>query len=103
MLALKKVFSLIFIQSWWVIAFILCCAIFYENNLEKRELFYQQLIEKQQQLKKEKLAAIKKQENLKHQINSQSDLSWVELTLMRGLGVVPEGQQKIYFEKQNLN
>jgi hypothetical protein len=31
------------------------------------------------------------------QINSQSDLAWIELTLMKGLGVAPEDSQKVYF------
>ena len=90
--------DLIIFRSWWVIAFILVCAIFYERSLEKREHLYQQLTEKKQLLEKEKSQALKKGQNLQHQINSQSDQSWIELTLMKELGVVPEGQQKVYFQ-----
>lgn len=95
---LNQWIHLIFRRSWWVIAFILACAIFYEHTLEKREHLYQQLTEKKHSLEAEKLYALKHQQNLQRQINSQSDLTWIELTLMKGLGVVPEGQQKVYFQ-----
>lgn len=95
---IARFFYLIFIRSWWVIGFILICAIFYEHNLQKREHLYQQLLEKNHLLEKEKLASLKIHQNLKKQINSQSDLSWIELTLMKELGVVPEGEHKIYFQ-----
>lgn len=38
-----------------------------------------------------------RQENLKRQINSQSDPAWVEMVLKKELGLVPEGQIKVYF------
>lgn len=91
----------IFIQSWWVIAFILICAIIYEHGLKKRDTLYQQLTEQWLSLQKEKQEALHHQQNLQLQINSQSDLAWVELTLMKGLGLVPEGQQKVYFYQEN--
>ncbi len=37
------------------------------------------------------------QQCLEQQINSQSDLAWLELTLMKGLGLVPENDQKVFF------
>ncbi|MCE2983850.1 MAG: hypothetical protein LW832_09830 [Parachlamydia sp.] len=51
-------------------------------------------------LQKEKRTALKRQEDLQLQINSQSDPAWIELTLMKGLGLVPEGEQKVYFQKR---
>jgi len=36
-------------------------------------------------------------EELRAQIQSQSDPAWVEMILMRELGVVPEGWLKIHF------
>lgn len=87
----------LFIHSWWVCAFTLLCGILYEQGLEKREVHYQQLTKQLTLLQSEKHLALKKQENLKRQINSQSDLDWIELTLMKGLGLCPEDQQKVYF------
>lgn len=36
-------------------------------------------------------------EDLTDQVESQNDPAWVEMTLMRVLGLVPEGQSKVYF------
>jgi hypothetical protein len=38
-------------------------------------------------------------ENLLAQVQSQEDIQWIELTLMRELGMVPEGQRKVFFSK----
>jgi hypothetical protein len=40
------------------------------------------------------------QKDLQLQISSQNDPAWVELTLMKQLGVVPDGQRKVYFKKE---
>lgn len=84
-------------DSWWVMAFILISAIFYEQGLHRRDSLYTQLVEQWNSLLKEKQQALEEQNNLEAQINSQGDLAWVELTLIRELGLVPEGQQKVYF------
>lgn len=88
-----------FFRSWWVIAFIFTCSILYEQGLKERDNLYKQLTEQLHDLQHEKLRAIELQQNLQLQINSQSDLAWIELTLMKGLGLVPEGQQKAYFSQ----
>lgn len=93
----KKYLYLIFFESWWVIAFIFACAIVYEQGLKERDDIYQQLTLQKQRLHKEKETALLLQENLQLQINSQSDPAWIELTLIKVLGLVPEGQKKIYF------
>lgn len=89
------------IRSWWVIAFVIACTIIYEQGLKNREDLYLQLTEQCLSLQKEKQAALEHQQNLQLQINSQSDVAWVELTLMKGLGLVPEGQKKVYFYPDN--
>ena len=84
-------------HSWWVVAFIFGCAILYEHGLKERSRLYQQLTEQAAALAKEKTFALDTQARLQRQINSQNDPAWVELTLMKQLGVVPKGQKKIYF------
>lgn len=96
-MALKNLFNQLFIRSWWVIAFILVCAILYEQGLKKREVHYQQLKEQLLSLQFEKQKSLKLQQSLQLQINSQSDMDWLELTLMKGLGLVPENEQKVFF------
>lgn len=87
-------------QTWWVILFILFCYGAYEHTLEKYRHEYSFLYSRLEELQFEKKEALKVQENLQLQINSQSDPQWIELTLMKGLGVVPEGYKKIYFSQQ---
>ncbi len=97
MATFHKILHSLFIRSWWVIAFMLFCGIIYEQGLKERNKLYQQLTEQYGALLQEKHKVLDQQQNLQLQINSQSDLAWVELALMKGLGLVPEGQQKVYF------
>jgi hypothetical protein len=85
------------IKFWWVIFFVLLCYMFYEQQLRKRNDQFTLLKKNLAELQKQKLEMLDLQEDLLLQINSQSDPDWVELTLMRGLGLVPEGYTKAYF------
>lgn len=38
-------------------------------------------------------------EELALQIQSQKDPEWIEMVLKKRLGVVPEGQMKVYFKR----
>jgi hypothetical protein len=85
------------LRCWWVILFCLLCAIFYEQGRKKIDVEYQKLhtqLTKIEILKQEKL---ERKEDLMLKVNSQSDPDFVELLLMKELGVVPEGHLKIYF------
>lgn len=70
---------------------------FYEQQLRKRNNQFTLLQKNLVELQKQKFDMLALQEDLLLQINSQSDPEWVELTLMRGLGLVPEGYTKVYF------
>jgi hypothetical protein len=48
------------------------------------------------QVEKEEL--LLQREELLLNIQSQSDSTWVELILMKRLGLVPEGKTKVYFD-----
>lgn len=85
------------LRSWWVIAFLFVCAIFYEQGLKGREEVFKQLQTQYYQLQHERQKALIIQKELKQKINSQSDSDYVELILMKELGVSPEGCQKAYF------
>jgi len=87
------------LRSWWVILFALICGIVYEQAVNRQIVVYMSLQEKLSELEKEKNQALAIRENLQHQINSQSDQEWIEMTLMKGLGLVPEGQTKVYFSQ----
>lgn len=88
-----------FLQLWWVIFFVLFCCMLLEQGLKKRDHDYQSLSEQLNYLQEEERIAIHTQNNLLLQINSESDPAWIELTLMKSLGLVPENQTKIFFKK----
>ncbi len=85
------------IHSWWLLLFLLCCGITLESALGRLESDKMKLQEQWSALQLEKEKLLLEQADLKLQVNSQSDPAWVELTLMRKLGLVPEGQTKVYF------
>ncbi|SCA62974.1 hypothetical protein SCG7109_AG_00150 [Chlamydiales bacterium SCGC AG-110-M15] len=90
----------LFFRSWWLVLFFLLCYISYEHTLESWRVEYAQLEQKMSELKEAKHLALDKQKNLVQEISSQNDHEWIELTLMKGLGVVPEGQTKVFFDQQ---
>lgn len=94
---MNKVVELVIIDSWWVILFILCCYGLYVRGLAKRDNDFTKLHAQYVELQKDYKYAVGHKEILLSQINSQSDPEWVELTLMKGLGLVPDGQTKVVF------
>ena len=83
--------------SWWVMLFILCCYFGYEQGLLKKDHDFATLQTQYSELQQKHLMAQAHQEDLLRQINSQSDPAYVELILMKGLGLTPEGQTKVLF------
>ena len=49
------------------------------------------------ELQQQKTHALQHQQQLLLQIHSQSDPKWIEMLLKRELGMVQEGQVKVYF------
>jgi hypothetical protein len=95
-----KVLEEVLIQSWWVILFILLCYMVYEQGIRKRNEDFAKLHEQYKELLKEKQKSMATQKELHLKVNSESDPAWIELTLMKGLGLVPEGQTKVLFIKE---
>lgn len=69
----------------------------YERELSHRRILYRELNFKLEKLMIEKTQAQEAHEELLRHLNSQSDPAFIELTLMKVLGVVPEGQTKYFF------
>lgn len=82
---------------WWVALFILVCLLAYEHSAENKNRESATLLVQLKELQSEKEKALLLREELQRQINSQSDPAWIELTLMKVLGLVPEGQTKVFF------
>ena len=93
------IFEQLFLKSWWVILFGIISYMLYEQGMKKRDQEYARLQEQYRDLEKQKKDATTLHAKLLLEINSQSDPAWVEQVLMKGLGLVPEGQIKVFFDK----
>ncbi|MBA3237599.1 MAG: hypothetical protein H0T62_04520 [Parachlamydiaceae bacterium] len=87
------------LNSWWVFFFALLCFICYEQGIKRQNIQFQTLMKQLKELQHEKATAMSLHTELSAQILSQTDLDWIELTLMKELGVVPEGQRKVFFNE----
>lgn len=85
--------------GWWVAFFALLCYVAYEQSLRLQTGQWLTLKERVYSLQAEKEASMDLQKELLAQVNSQQDPAWIELTLMKQLGLVPEGQKKVLFTR----
>ena len=85
------------IQNGWVALFLAACSVVYFNSVGKKDMVIASLDQQIESMRQEKGSLEQTKEDLLLQINSQSDPAWIQLTLMKGLGLVPEGQLKVYF------
>lgn len=96
----SQLFHLLVIRSWWVILLLMIGFFLYDQTSHHQNKTIAQLEEKLALLtkKKEKAAAI--QEDLKLQIISQEDPEYLEMVLIKKLGLIREGQTKIFFPSE---
>ena len=87
------------LRSWWVWLFALLCYAVYDYATRRQDRRHLRL-EKQIERQEKQLTTLQMQyEDLERRLQSQSDPAWLEMVLMEQLGVVPEGQAKVYFEE----
>jgi len=86
-------------RSWWVICFCLCVGLIHSHFIREKRGAVHHLTMKLEELEKQKWEALQKKEELELRIASQTDPAWIEMILMRDLGVVPEGFLKVHFKK----
>lgn len=91
-------FDLIIVRSWWMILVILCCLMIFDLTIRHKVDTYQTLQKKEETLKTQLSAANFLKSSLKEEIASFDDPCWMEMVLMRNLGLIPEGETKIVFE-----
>jgi hypothetical protein len=94
----EKVLDLFVMRSWWVLLFAAGCYLLYSQGMHKKREAYLELVARSKTLEAEKKRVLEEQEDLLLQINSQNDPAWIEMTLLKKVGMVPEGQVKVYFE-----
>lgn len=93
----SRLFEVFIGRSWWVIVFFLICLFAYDHAMKRRLKEESSLRKKLTDVQTEIAQAMQHQQDLRLQIASQHDPAWIELTLMKGLGLVPEGQKKVLF------
>lgn len=87
------------IKWWWVTAFCLASAAMYFQSMKEKKSALVEYTFRLEEMEKEKLLAYAEKEELLLKIASQSDPAWIEMVLMRDLGVVPEGWLKVHFKR----
>ena len=87
------------VRAWWVVAFAILTFALYEQSSGKLTRSIDKLKIQAAELEKSVTLAESTQVDLKLQVASQSDPTWIELSLIKGLGLVPEGYTKIYYEE----
>jgi hypothetical protein len=95
----SRLFEEVIVKSWWTILFFLLCFFAYDQGSHYRDIEKERLVKKLVGIEREKKRALAHRQNLLLQIESQHDSSWNALILMKGLGLVPEGQQKVVFSR----
>lgn len=85
-------------RSWWILLFLILSYSFYTHAMQKKAGETSFLKAQFDYLTQEKELALQEREDLVLQINSHNDSAWIELTLIKELGLVPEGVQKVYFK-----
>ena len=83
---------------WWVGVFCALALVTYSHGMERREAAFAELQFRLSEMQQEYLLAVQEKEDMTLQIASQSDPAWVELVLLREIGVVPEGFLKVHFK-----
>jgi hypothetical protein len=84
-------------EMWWVFLFILLCYTSYQWTAANMELQITHLNKEIEMIESSISSLIPEKEQLQEEIQSQTDSKWVELVLMKELGLVPEGQEKVHF------
>lgn len=86
---------------WWVVTVLLVSFSIFTLASKKKYSEIKTLKSRVATLENQKVSASHEREDLLRQIDSQSDPAWIELILMKGLGLVPDGHKKVYFHKED--
>lgn len=84
---------------WWVALFCATTGIVYFHSQREKNGALRNLSFRLEEMEKEKLLALSDREMLNLRIASQDDPAWIEMILMRDLGLVPEGFLKVHFKR----
>ncbi len=86
-----------FYRNFWMLSFLLLCTAIYFQKSRKRDAAIAEISLRLREMETVKTIAAKEREDLQLRLQSQGDPAWIEMVLMRDLGVVPEGWIKVQF------
>lgn len=98
---MSKGIGSIWLQNGWVIAFCALIGCVYLQAFKQKKVAISEMSFRLEEMEKEKLLALQEKEELNLRIASEGDPAWIEMILMRELGVVPEGFLKVHFLQKN--
>lgn len=87
------------IQKWWWC--MLCCfaiSLVYLHAMKGKQAALREISFRYHEMEKQLAAAMEEKEDLELRLASQNDPAWIEMVLMREIGVVPEGWMKVHFQ-----
>ena len=84
---------------WWAVAFCLLVGVIYAQGIRNRNEGLREVTARLAAIEQEYHLALAEKDNLSLRLASQSDPAWIELVLLRQMGVVPEGFLKVHFKK----
>lgn len=83
--------------SGWFVSVVALGSIVYLKGMHDKEKVYQELSFRKDALLEQKKQVEEEHQDLLLHVHSESDPAWMELVLMKRLGLVPEDQVKVYF------
>lgn len=86
--------------SGWIFSVAIGCFALYGEAMYKKSKVCVELKDKVHKVEVLKKLLLEEQEELALELSSRSDDAWLEMVLKKRLGVVPEGQMKVYFKKE---
>jgi hypothetical protein len=86
-------------QNWWFVLFCLSAVLAHVHFSKEKKAGLKLLEIRLSEMEAEKLQAIQIKEDLELKLASQNDPAWIEMVLIRELGVVPEGFLKVHFKR----
>lgn len=87
--------------SWWVVLIILFCYLSFRQPLIRKELEIRQLQSQRDSYLQQQVDLDEENRHLILEISSQNDFDYIEITLKKVLGLVCEGEIKVFFEKNS--
>ena len=90
----------LFIKSWWVIFFYLLSFLIFDQAMTRKRQEQARLIERERILKERTTMALAQQKQLHMALSCQEDPFYIEMVLMKRLGLVPKGYTKVHFSRK---